>query len=354
MLFKDPQNNWHPKPLGLPCFGANFVDVLPYTLQILEFDKLVDPNLASERKSLPIIPLHKGRSVSVGNKKLMLGLGWDLKPGKKVDLDASVLMYSWYRKKDHVWFKERKSLDGAIHHRGDNSSGKGEGDDEIIDIELSKVDKEINTIICVVTIFTEGLSFIDVANAYVRLVDTHKHEICRFNLIEIGSKPGLIFAKLYRQSPLDWHFEAIGDLAEGRTMDKLLDKKIIGPYLTEAPKSRKFNIIVKELKIQGEHVDHIYANVKYATIKDTWKGEIKDEHNPFGTTPHQFVAVSEGISIQIYKHAGLLKGEKHLGDINIAFPLMETFKLTETFALQNCPHHISGELKLEISAEPHA
>ena len=104
---------------------------------------------------------------------------------------------------------------------GDNRTGFGDGDDETIQIDLTKVNSDIHKIVFVVTIAdaqTKRQTFGMVNNAYVRLLDTQKNnrEICRFDLREHGSTAtAIIFAELFR-SGSDWQFKAIG---EGRVAD---------------------------------------------------------------------------------------------------------------------------------------
>lgn len=346
MAFRTDQNLWQVKPLGLPCFGNNFLDTLPYSLQILEFDRIVDANLAGERRPLPAFPLRKGNSISLGHKKVLMGLGWDVNPGATLDLDASVIMFHGFQKKDHVWFKDKKSLDGAVHHKGDSRTGKGSGDDEIIEIDLKKVNPEINTILCVVNIFNEGKTFVDVKGAYVRLTDSStRAEICKFDLVEIGTKPGLIFAKLCRNAPLDWHFEAIGDVCDGHAMDQVLKKSILGPYLEDEPKPKSIKVTLSDLKLQGESVDGVYATVYYGTTKETWKD--KGDKRLLGT--NTISGPLEGISIEFHKKSFL--SEKNLGCVNITFPLADSFKISEKRTFDSTPPKTSGEVQVNLEAQ---
>ena len=169
------------------------------------------------------VHLKKGQKFAVEGaggvplQHIMLGLGWDVK-NQACDLDASAFMLDqnnriigddWF-----VFYGQLNSPDGSIKHSGD-SKGEGDGDDEIIDINLSMVNPNVQKIAFVVTIdeaLTRGLNFSMVANAYVRIIDAiTNQEIARFNLTDYYSNvTAMVVGELYRYNGI-WKFNSVGD-----------------------------------------------------------------------------------------------------------------------------------------------
>lgn len=112
--------------------------------------------------------------------KVMVGLGWDT----KADIDASVIMMdSNGMVVDTVFFSQLKSKDGSIVHQGDNLTGEGDGDDEQILIDLSRVGPNVHSLWPVVSVYTSTMNFDKVSGTFCRLIDqSSKKEFCRFNL----------------------------------------------------------------------------------------------------------------------------------------------------------------------------
>lgn len=171
------------------------------------------------------ISLAKGGNVSLskedpGIKKIRIGLGWDERTttGADFDLDASAFLLDANGKvrnpKDFIFYNNLKSLDGSVVHQGDNLTGKGEGDDEVVVVELDKVPDEIVKIAITVTIHdsqARGQNFGQVANAFARIVnDTSQKEVVRYDLTEdYSTEDAMIFAELYRHNG-EWKFRAVG------------------------------------------------------------------------------------------------------------------------------------------------
>ena len=168
------------------------------------------------------INLKKGESYNLskefpGIKKLMIGLGWELTT-KQLDLDASVFMLGDNGKLINnnyiVYFNNLKSPDGALHHTGDNKTGKGTDDDEAILVNLDAIHKEVTDLVVVVTINEadeNGHTFGLLKDAYVRIYDeVSKKEIVKYDLdAENSSNSDIEFARLHRQGG-EWTFTAIG------------------------------------------------------------------------------------------------------------------------------------------------
>ena len=184
------------------------------------------------------VSLQKGQKISLEKEaggaltRVVMGLGWDAIKSKgifgfgakteSVDLDASCVMFDEAnRPLDIVWFRQLKSRDGSIVHTGDNRTGAGDGDDEQIIVDLSRVPAGVKALVFTVNSFT-GQSFAQVQNAYCRLVNgTNDQEVARYDLSVQGPHTAQIMAKLYRHNG-EWKMHAIGENGNGRTFDDLL------------------------------------------------------------------------------------------------------------------------------------
>lgn len=179
------------------------------------------------------VSLTKGQKISLAKpgapalNRVAMGLGWDAKKGflgfgGSIDLDASCLIIDAKGNLlDTVWFQQLRSKDGAITHSGDNLTGEGEGDDETIMVELSRLPPQVTALVFTVNSFT-GETFKKVTSAYCRLVNlAGNQEMARFNLTGGGDYTGQIMAKLYRHEG-EWKLHAIGEYATGKTFNEML------------------------------------------------------------------------------------------------------------------------------------
>jgi stress response protein SCP2 len=148
--------------------------------------------------------------------RLTMGLGWDKKPGAgfigtgapDVDLDASAVQYAGEQLFDLAFFNHLETRDGSVTHLGDNISGRGDGDDEQITVDLAKVFPRVDTMLFLVSSY-QGHSLEFVRNAYCRLVDEDDEEIARFTLTEGVPRTGFMMAKMFRDGD-QWRLKAIG------------------------------------------------------------------------------------------------------------------------------------------------
>lgn len=171
------------------------------------------------------ISLSKGGNVSLskeapGLKNAMLGLGWDARAtdGQDFDLDGSVFLLGNNGKvrndQDFIFYNNLKSADGSVEHMGDNRTGAGEGDDEVIKVNLATVPPDVEKIAIAVTIHeaeTRKQNFGMVSNAFIRLVNEEDgKEVVRYDLGEdFSTETAVIFGELYRHGS-DWKFRAVG------------------------------------------------------------------------------------------------------------------------------------------------
>ena len=151
--------------------------------------------------------------------QLAIALGWQVnQTGKSYDIDASVFMLAENgripEEKYFVFYNNLASLDGAVRHSGDNTSGHLDGDDETIYVDLAKINSSIQEIVFVVTIHEgqeKNQNFSQVNNAFIRLYNREtKSELVRYNLKEVFSREtALEFGRLYKKDG-EWRFQAVG------------------------------------------------------------------------------------------------------------------------------------------------
>lgn len=182
------------------------------------------------------VSLQKGQKVSLtkdnaGLAKIIVGLGWDevqqsgggfLKglfgsSQQEIDCDASAIMLKngkFVDKDDLVYFGNLKHKSGTVNHQGDNLTGAGDGDDEQIVIDLSRVPADYDKIVIVVNIYQavqRRQHFGLIQNAFIRLVDArNNNEMCKYNLTDnYSGMTAMIFGEVYRHNG-EWKFSAIG------------------------------------------------------------------------------------------------------------------------------------------------
>ena len=190
------------------------------------------------------VSLQKGQKVNLskdnaGLAKVIVGLGWDeAKPSggggggffatlfgggaatthQAIDWDASAIMLKngkFVDRTDLVYFGNLKHKSGTVNHMGDNLTGEGEGDDEQIVIDLSRVPAEYDKIVIVVNIYQavqRKQHFGMIENAFIRLVDARNNkEMCKYNLTEnYSGMTAMIFGEIYRHNG-EWKFNAMGN-----------------------------------------------------------------------------------------------------------------------------------------------
>jgi tellurium resistance protein TerD len=176
------------------------------------------------------VSLGKGGNVSLskedpGLTKILIGLGWDTRAtdGTDFDLDASAFLLVAAEKvrgdDDFIFYNNLKSTDGSVEHTGDNRTGEGDGDDEALKVDLSRVPADVQKVAIAVTIHdaeARRQNFGMVANAFIRVVnDITQREIVRYDLTEDAStETAMVFGEVYRHNA-EWKFRAVGQGYQG-------------------------------------------------------------------------------------------------------------------------------------------
>jgi tellurium resistance protein TerZ len=191
------------------------------------------------------VSLNKGQRISLekngggGLTKVRMGLGWDpVQAAKKsgffgslfgggggsddIDLDASCLLLDAQKNLlDVVWFRQLQSRDGSIKHSGDNLTGEGDGDDETIFVDLTRLPSSVAYLAFTVCSF-RGQTFNEVEGAFCRLVDdTNDSELAKFNLSDKGAHTGVVMAILSRNGA-GWQMKAVGTPTAGAVANDMM------------------------------------------------------------------------------------------------------------------------------------
>lgn len=193
------------------------------------------------------VSLQKGQKVSLTKdnsslNKIIIGLGWDQVKQKKgfslfgqkehnIDCDASAFVLTdgkLIKNEDIVYFGNLRHYSNSIEHMGDNLTGAGEGDDEQIVVELTKVPQSYDRIVVVVNIYdvvNRKQHFGMIENAFIRIVDASTNtELCKYNLSEnYNNMTAMIFGEVYRHSG-EWKFNAIGQATADPGLKELVNR----------------------------------------------------------------------------------------------------------------------------------
>jgi stress response protein SCP2 len=170
-----------------------------------------------------VIELTKGQELALTAQdgeplgKLRVGLGWDKarnagfigSGAPDIDLDASAVAFAKGQLADLAFYNNLATRDGSVVHQGDNHTGRDQGDDEVISIDLGRVHPSIDTIVFLVTSY-QGHTLEWVNHAYCRLVDEQDAELGRFTLTGGVPETGLVLGKIVRDGE-GWKLRAIGE-----------------------------------------------------------------------------------------------------------------------------------------------
>ncbi|MCX3263355.1 MAG: TerD family protein [Pedobacter agri] len=166
------------------------------------------------------INLQKGQREAISAPQFTVGLGWDTNSsstGSSFDLDTSIFVLGENKRllsdAHFVFYNNLKTPDGAVEHTGDNLTGDGDGDDEQIKVDLSKIGADASEICIVVTIHdaeNRRQNFGQIRNSYIRIFDGTKTEILKYELEEDFSiETAVEFGRIYKRNN-EWKFEAVG------------------------------------------------------------------------------------------------------------------------------------------------
>lgn len=156
--------------------------------------------------------------------QVSMGLGWDpAQRGRKIDLDASCIAFDGRGKKlATVWFMKKEAFGRAVSHSGDNLTGQGDGDDETIRVDLSRLPAEVAHLVFTVNSFS-GQKLDSVTNAYCRLLDDHGGaELVRFDLTDSRPHTGVVMCRVSRAGA-SWTMTALGEYADAKTARGMVD-----------------------------------------------------------------------------------------------------------------------------------
>ena len=190
-------------------------------------------------------------------KKLAIGLGWEVNQnGQSYDIDASVFMLGMNGKvpdeKYFVFYNNLQSFDYSLRHSGDNRTGEGDGDDETISVDLTKVNQAIQEIVFVVTIHQgqeKKQNFSQIRNAFIKIYNQETRRcLARYNLREAFSQEtALEFGRLYKKDG-EWRFQAVGE-GYNTGLQSFVDK-----YIDETQQHNKVEPQV-ETPVINQHKD---------------------------------------------------------------------------------------------------
>lgn len=177
------------------------------------------------------ISLAKGQKVDLtkgnaGLKNILVGLGWDTNRydgGGEFDLDAAIFLIGSNGKvsaqEDFVFYGNLTHKSDSVIHTGDNLTGVGDGDDEVIKVDFSKIPSNIDKVVFTVTIHEAEVrrqNFGQVSNAYIRVLnESDNQELIRYDLGEDFSiETAIVVGEIYRYNG-EWKFNAVGSGFQG-------------------------------------------------------------------------------------------------------------------------------------------
>lgn len=166
------------------------------------------------------INLQKGQRENLNAPKFTVGLGWDTNntsTGEGFDLDASIFILGENGKlvsdAHFVFYNNTQSPDEAVVHTGDNLTGEGDGDDEQVRVDLTKISPAARELCIVVTIHeaeARRQNFGMVRNSFIRIFDEQNNEMVKYELDEDFSiETAVEFGRIYNRNG-QWKFEAVG------------------------------------------------------------------------------------------------------------------------------------------------
>lgn len=188
-----------------------------------------------------MIELSKGQELLLAGEdgtpstRLRVGLGWDKEHTAgfigtglpDVDLDVTAVQFGGDQLLDLAFYNNLQTRDGSVVHLGDNQTGRGEGDDEVVTVDLDRVHPRVDTIVFMVSSY-QGHTLEWIVNAHCRVVDDRDVELARFTLHGGVPTTGLVMAKIFRDRD-QWRLRAIGEGIRAKVPTDAL--QALRPYL---------------------------------------------------------------------------------------------------------------------------
>jgi len=167
---------------------------------------------------------------SSGSSRVRVGVGWDIlatKKGDKTSVDLDVAAVFFHKEGRDIGALDYENIEEyGMRHSGDNETGEGDGDDEVIDVDLDGIPEDVAQVFFIVTVYTKGMDFQNIENAYCRVIDHMGDEIVRHDLTSSGSaSTGLVIAQLFRHPENGWTFKRRSNFIAARTW---LDPALMG------------------------------------------------------------------------------------------------------------------------------
>ena len=157
--------------------------------------------------------------IRLNNRFTYVGLGWNIQQGFNYDLDASILCFNKMNTISEIVFhKNLHSFNGSILHYGDNRTGLGEGDDEVLSVDFAKLDPNIFSMTVIINSFKEN-SLVNVFNAFIRLYDAQKL-IGVHVLKNLPDCIGLCLGIFRKNVDGVWYFCAVKEIVQGNESSK--------------------------------------------------------------------------------------------------------------------------------------
>eukprot|EP00440_Ansanella_granifera_P001255 gb/GFBE01001351.1/.p1 GENE.gb/GFBE01001351.1/~~gb/GFBE01001351.1/.p1 ORF type:complete len:401 (+),score=102.13 gb/GFBE01001351.1/:1-1203(+) len=249
MMIRRDDGSWVLRLIEEPARdGRHFIDILEPTLGNLIREVIP----SAPRKQKVAFAMEKGSMVNLPPSNslgtISAGLGWDVcqsAGAEDVDLDVSAVCFSREGKLlGAVFFGNTE--DFGLFHSGDNLTGEGDGDDEVIHADLNSIPATVEQIFFVVNVYSQHVTFEQVSNAYCRIFDSSGEELARYVLQEGRGQRGLIMARMVREAGGRWGFQALGKFCHGTMWkDSVQDM------------SRLACMSVRELQLRGSSTSSI-------------------------------------------------------------------------------------------------
>lgn len=170
----------------------------------------------------------KTESANRGFLSKLFGRANNSSQEQDIDLDGWAALYSADLKKlGLVYYGDKDYMNKTVLHHGDNLTGEGEGDDEVISIKLSKLPNEVKHVLIGITIYageSRNQKFKDINNMFIRLVDLRDgFEICRYNGADFDGEHRTFYAGVFTRESNDWKFKAIGLSSPATSISRAVD-----------------------------------------------------------------------------------------------------------------------------------